>query len=47
MRRCKSCAAPVCFGAGVIAAAILPPRAVCVVAALVLIVTCLGCRRAS
>lgn len=45
MRRCRSCAAPVCFGAGVIAAAILPPKAVCVLAAFVLICTCLKIRR--
>lgn len=41
MKKCRSCVAPVCFGVGVIAAAVLPPKAVCVIAAIVLILTCL------
>lgn len=45
MRRCKSCTAPICFGAGLIVAAILPPKAVCVTAAIVIIITCLKFRR--
>lgn len=36
---------PIAFGAGLITAAILPAKAVCVVAALVLIITCLSVRR--
>ena len=44
MRRCKSCVTPIAFGAGLIVAAILPTKAVCVIAALVLIVTCLSVR---
>lgn len=45
MRRCKSCSAAIAFGAGLITAAILPTKAVCVIAALVLIYTCLSMRR--
>ncbi|MBQ7218139.1 MAG: hypothetical protein IJS27_01440 [Ruminococcus sp.] len=45
MRRCKSCMAPIAFGAGLITAAILPTKAVCVIAAIVLIITCLTMRR--
>ena len=45
MRICKSCVAPVCFGAGLIVASIMPTKAVCVIAALVLICTCIGIRR--
>ena len=45
MRRCRRCTAPVCFGIGMIAAAVLPPKAVCVVAAVILIYTCLKLRR--
>ena len=45
MRRCKNCSVPIAFGAGLITAAILPTKAVCVIAALVLIFTCLSMRR--
>ena len=44
-RRCKSCLGPVCFGAGLITAALLPAKAVCVIAAVVLIYTCFSVRR--
>ena len=44
MRKCKSCIGPIAFGAGLIVAACLPTKAVCVIAALVLIITCLTMR---
>lgn len=45
MRRCKSCVGPVCFGAGLLTAALLPAKAVCVIAAVALICTCISFRR--
>jgi hypothetical protein len=44
-RSCRSCGVSVAFAAGLITAAVLPAGAVCVIAALALIVTCLGMRR--
>jgi len=44
MKRCKSCSVPIAFGAGLIVASILPTKAVCVIAAIVLIVTCIARR---
>ena len=44
MKRCKSCGVPIAFGAGLIVASILPTKAVCVIAAIVLIVTCISRR---
>ena len=45
MRRCRSCGWAIAFGAGLITAAVLPTEAVCVIAAVVLIITCLNKRR--
>ena len=36
MKRCKSCSLPIAFSAGLIVASVLPTKAVCVIAAIVL-----------
>lgn len=40
MRKCKNCGIPIAFSAGLLVASLLPAKAVCVIAAVVLIVTC-------
>ncbi|MBQ1475419.1 MAG: hypothetical protein II163_00735 [Ruminococcus sp.] len=45
MRRCKSCSVPIAFSAGLLVASLLPTKAVCVIAALVLIFTCIARRK--
>ena len=47
MRRCKSCSVPIAFSAGLLVASLLPTKAVCVIAALVLIFTCIARRKGS
>lgn len=43
MKRCKvkNCGIQIAFGAGLIVASVLPTKAVCVIAAVVLIITCI------
>ncbi|WP_316607261.1 hypothetical protein [uncultured Ruminococcus sp.] len=45
--RCRknSCATAISFGLGLLTASILPTKAVCVIAAIVLIITCLTRRQ--
>ncbi len=45
MNICRKCKTPIAFAAGLITAAILPTKAVCVIAAIVLVCTCLSLRR--
>ncbi|MBQ6153050.1 MAG: hypothetical protein IJJ15_04805 [Ruminococcus sp.] len=45
MNICKKCMTPIAFSAGLVTASLLPVKAVCVIAAIVLIYTCFSCRR--
>nr|WP_316624230.1 hypothetical protein [uncultured Ruminococcus sp.] len=42
--RKKNCTVAISFGAGMLVASVLPAKAVCVIAALVLMITCLSRR---
>ncbi len=44
MKRCMSCSVPIAFAAGLLVASLLPTKAVCVIAAIVMIVTCIARR---
>lgn len=44
MKRCKNCSLPIVFSAGLLVASLLPAKAVCVIAAIVLIITCIARR---
>ncbi|WP_405357100.1 hypothetical protein [Ruminococcus sp.] len=45
MQKCKNCSVPIAFSAGLLVASLLPAKAVCVIAAIVLIITCIARRR--
>ncbi|WP_316637966.1 hypothetical protein [uncultured Ruminococcus sp.] len=45
MQRCKGCSVPIAFSAGLLVASLLPAKAVCIIAAVVLIITCIARRR--
>ena len=47
MQKCKNCSVPIAFSAGLLVASLLPAKAVCVVAADLLIITCIARRRSS
>ena len=44
MKRCMNCSLPIAFSAGLLVASLLPTKAVCVIAAIVLIITCIARR---